>query len=74
VFGLQAHSDETRCEVSEAGEADDYAEDEWWLEWAFAAQDMSEHSVGEDLEALGVAYGAFAIVLDSFEVVNGDGA
>ncbi len=37
-------------------------------------EDMVEHAVGEDLHSLGVADGAFAVVLDSFEVVDGDGA
>ena len=72
MLGLQAHSDETCGHVSEAGEAGDHAEDEWRLEWAVAEQDTVEHAVSEDLDALGFAYGSFAVVLDSFEVVNGD--
>lgn len=72
VFGLQAHSDESGGEVSEAGEAEDCAEDEWRFEWAVAIQDVTEHAVGEDLESLSVAYGSFPVVLDSFEVVNCD--
>ena len=72
MLGLQTHSEETGCEIAEAGEADYCSEEEGRLEWAVAVQDVIEHAVSEDLEALGVAYGAFTIVLDSLKVVNGD--
>ena len=74
MLGLQTHSDETRCKGSETGKADDCAKDKGRLEWAVTMQNMTEHAVGEDLEALGVAYGTFAVVLDSLQIVNGDRA
>src|SRR5258708_5262016 len=74
VLGLHAHADEASGEVLEAGNLCDDAEREGWGDGAGALKGAGEDAVGEDLYSLCVSHGAFAVVLDSLQVVYGGAA
>ena len=74
MLRLQSHADEASGEILEAGNAGDDAKCEWRGDGAGALEGAGEDAVGEDLHSLGVAHGAFAVVLDAAQIVHGGGA
>lgn len=63
VLWLQAHADEASREVCEAGNAGEESHVPRELDRVWIPEDAVENSMHEDLEALSVSYGAFAVLL-----------
>ena len=72
MFGLQAHADEACCEVFEARNAGEDTERERKLYWGRIVQDPVENTVRKYLKALGVAYGAFPMLLNLLQMMRGE--
>ena len=74
VLRLQAHSDETGGQVSEAGQVGDHAERERRSEGPGAVKNPVEETMSKDLHSLRIPDGLFAVMLNALQIVNGDGA
>ena len=71
MLRLQAHADEAARELLESGDAGEESDGERRSYRTSVLQCAGENAVGEELEALGVADGFLAIVLDACEIVRG---
>ncbi len=74
VLGLEAEAYEAAEGSAGCGDVGERAEEKWRVLWFGVGEDAVDEAVGEDLDALGVADGGFAVVLEGEEVVEGQRA